>query len=304
MTAMRGRTCVVTGATSGIGYELARILAGRGAVVIGVGRDPVRCSEAAARIRGETGNQRVFFEIADLSSQAEVRALAGRIRDRNDRIDVLVNNAGGFAFRRRETVDGIEMQFALNYLAGFLLTRLLLPTMTAAGSSGGARVIMVSSGSHFSGRIHWRDVGFGRLYNGLTAYDQSKFAAVLFTRELAWRLGPDSPVGVYAVDPGLVKTDIGMKGTGGLVRTVWRLRTRSGISPAEAAATVAFLALDPLIEGRTGLYWKGCRAVAPSKRALDPRDARRLWDLSEMLCGLTAARAPLTGDSAPATIPA
>jgi retinol dehydrogenase-12 len=300
---MREKTCVVTGATSGIGYELARILAGRGAIVIGVGRDPVRCGEAAARIRGATGNPRVVFEVADLSSQMEVRALAARIRDGHDRIDVLVNNAGGFAFRRRETVDGIEAQFALNYLAGYLLTRLLLPAMSANGSPGSARVIMVSSGSHFSGRMHWADVGLRRLYNGLTAYDQSKLAAMLFTRELARRLGPDSPVGVYAVDPGLVKTGIGMKGTGGLVRMVWRLRTRRGINPAEAAATVAFLALDPLIEGRTGMYWKECRPVEPSRRALDAEDARRLWELSESLCGMRAARTPLTGDGGPATIP-
>jgi NAD(P)-dependent dehydrogenase (short-subunit alcohol dehydrogenase family) len=272
--------------------------------VIGVGRDPVRCAEAAARIRGETGNTRVCFAVADLSSQADVRELARRIRDRNDRVDVLVNNAGGFAFRRRETVDGIETQFALNYLAGFLLTRLLLPAMASTGSAGSSRVIMVSSGSHYSGRMHWRDVGLGRFYNGLAAYDQSKLAAVLFTRELARRLGPDSPVGIYAVDPGLVKTDIGMKGTGAVVRQVWRLRTRGGISPAEAAATVAYLALDPLVRSRTGLYWKECRPLAPSRYALDPEDARRLWDLSEVLCVLPAAREPLTGDSTPATIPA
>lgn len=297
---------MVTGATSGIGYELARILAARGAVVIGVGRDPARSAEAASRISAATGNDRVSFEVADLSSLAEVRALAERISARAARIDVLVNNAGCFASRRRETVDGIEMQFALNYLAGYLLTRLLLPRMTGARS--GARVIMVSSGSHNSGRVHWADVGLGRMYNGLTAYDQSKLAAVLFAAELARQLGPSSQVGTYAVDPGLVKTDIGMKGTGPLVRLVWRLRTRGGISPAEAAATVAFLALDPLIAGRTGLYWKGCRAIAPSKRALSREDARRLWELSERLCRLpgheTAVSEPLTGIGAPATISA
>ena len=301
---------MVTGATSGIGYELARILAARGATVIGVGRDPARSAEAASRISAATGNDRVSFEVADLSSLAEVRALAERISARAARIDVLVNNAGCFAFRRRETVDGIESQFALNYLAGYLLTRLLLPRMTGAGSGSrsGARVIMVSSGSHYSGRVHWADVGLGRMYNGLAAYDQSKLAAVLFAAELARQLGPSSQVGTYAVDPGLVKTDIGMKGTGPLVRLVWRLRTRGGISPAEAAATVAFLALDPLIEGRTGLYWKGCRAIAPSKRALRREDARRLWELSERLCRLpgreTAVSEPLTGIGAPATIPA
>lgn len=305
---MRRKTCVVTGATSGIGYELARILAGRGAVVIGVGRDAARCAAAAARLRAETGNTAVRFEVADLSSQEEVRGLAARICAACARVDVLVNNAGGFAFRRRETVDGIETQFALNYLAGYLLTRLLLPRMAcgvpAKRPAGMARVIMVSSGSHYSGRMHWADVGLRGAYNGLAAYDQSKLSAVLFARELARRLGTDSPVGVYAVDPGLVKTDIGMKGTGAVVRLVWRLRTRAGISPAEAAATIAYLALDPLVRSRTGLYWKECKPVAPSRRALDTDEARRLWELSDSLCGLPATRAPLTGDAVPATVPA
>ena len=138
---------------------------------------------------------------------------------------------------------------------------------------------MISSGSHYTGRIHWSDVGAARPqerrlprpYNGLAAYDQSKLALVLFTRELARRLGPGAPVSVYAADPGLVNTQIGTKGTGGLVSLVWGLRARGGISPAESAATIAWLALDPQAAGRTGLYWKECRAVTPSRRAQDPR---------------------------------
>ena len=296
---MKNRTVVVTGATSGIGFELARILAGRGALLIGVGRDSKRCAEAGERIRRETGNPRVRFEVADLSSQAEVRELAGRIRGGNDRIDVLVNNAGCFASRRRQTVDGLELQFALNYLAGYLLTRLLLPVMAAPTSSGGARVIMVSSAAHRRGRMHWVDLGLRRAYNGLVAYEQSKLAVVLFARELARRLGPDSPLDVYAADPGLVKTDIGIKGTGTLVGLVWRLRRRQAISPAEAAETVAYIAMDPGARGQTGLYWKRCRPVAPSRRALDPEDARRLWDLSEALIGCGAASRRGTSDLAP-----
>jgi NAD(P)-dependent dehydrogenase (short-subunit alcohol dehydrogenase family) len=271
--------CVVTGATSGIGFEVARIFAGKGAEVIGVGRDPARCSAAAARLRALSANPDVRFEVADLSSLAEVRALAGRLTASVRRIDVLVNNAGGFAFTRQLTAEGIERQFALNYLSAFLLTRLLLPVIRAG------RVIMVSSGSHYTGRIHWRDVGLSPLYNGLAAYDQSKLALVLLTRELARRLGPGRPVTVSAVDPGLVRTDIALKGTNALVRAIWRIRTRGGISPAEAAATVAWLALDGRAAGRSGLYWRACGVEEPSRRARDPLDARRLWDLSEKLCG-------------------
>ncbi len=179
-------TCVVTGATSGIGYELARIFAQRGATVVGVGRDPARCAAAAERLRVRTGNPRVRFEVADLSSLVQVRGLAARLSAATGRIDVLVNNAGGFAFSRRVTDEGVERQFALNYLSGFLLTRLLLPVMVET------RVVMVSSGSHYTGRIHWRDVGLSSLYNGLAAYDQSKLALVMFTGELARRLGPGS----------------------------------------------------------------------------------------------------------------
>ncbi len=285
----RRMVCVVTGATSGIGFEVARILAGKGAEVVGVGRDLQRCDAAARSLRALTGNPLVRFEVADLSSLAQVRALAGRLAGALDRIDVLVNNAGGFAFTRRLTAEGIERQFALNYLSAFLLTRLLLPVMPAA------RVIMVSSGSHYTGRIHWRDVGLRPFYNGLVAYDQSKLALVLLTRELARRLGPGSPVAVYAADPGLVRTDIALKGTNALVRAIWRIRTRGGISPSEAAATLTWLALDGQAAGKSGLYWRACRAEEPSRRARDPVDARRLWALSEELCGshlapLAAAR--------------
>jgi retinol dehydrogenase 12 len=286
----RPGTSVVTGATSGIGFEVARILAGRGGQVIGVGRDRQRCEAAARRLREVTGNPRVRFEIADLSSLAQVRALAGRILAACPRIDVLVNNAGGFTFRWQATAEGLERQFALNYLSGCLLTRLLLPALqgprgpSSERDAGRARVVMVSSGSHYTGRMHWKDVGMRRFYNGLAAYDQSKLACVLFTRELARRLGPGSDVSVAAVDPGLVSTDIGLKGTNALVRLVWRLRAHKGISAAESAATVAWLALDPSVGSRSGLYWKECTVETPSRRARDDHEAARLWDLSGRMC--------------------
>jgi NAD(P)-dependent dehydrogenase (short-subunit alcohol dehydrogenase family) len=278
---LRAKTCVVTGATSGIGLEVARQLAARGATVIGVGRDPARC-EAAARRLG------ISCEVADLSSLAEVRRLAGRIAALAPRLDVLVNNAGTFSFVRRETVDGLELTFAVNHLASFLLTNLLLARLEAAGE---ARVVIVSSGSHYAGQMHWDDLGLRRGFSGLKAYDQSKLATVLFVRELARRLGPASPVSAYAVDPGLVRTDIGLKGTRPLVRLVWRLRSGRGIDPAMAAESVAWCAVSEEAAGSTGLYWKERRPVEPSARARDDAAARRLWEESEALCGMRHARA-------------
>ena len=178
-------TSIVTGATSGIGRELVKLLAARGGRVIGVGRSAERCSQAQQDIRDATGNPRVAYLKADLSSQVEVRELAAAIAASEAHIDVLVNNAGVFTLSRRETVDGLETQLAVNWLAAFMLTGLLLPRLSAAP---GSRVVNVSSGSHFSGTMHWSDLGLRRGYHGLKAYDQSKLAAVLFTYELARRL--------------------------------------------------------------------------------------------------------------------
>ncbi len=275
---MEAKICLVTGATSGIGLETAAALAAEGAEVTGVGRDPERSAAARAEILRRTPDARICFETADLASQSDIRALAGRLRGRLARLDVLVNNAGTFRSRYEESPDGIEMQFAVNHLAGFLLTRELFPLLRA---SAGARIIGVSSGSHFSGRMRWDDVGMRKNYFGLSAYDQSKLAVALFTAEIARRFGMDA----YAVDPGLVKTEIGRKKTGPLVKLVWGLRARGGIEPAESARSIAWLALAPEAAGRTGLYWKN-RAPAPSSPAARSlADAERLWKLSEELCG-------------------
>ncbi len=278
-----GLTCVVTGATSGIGRETARLLAGRGGTLIGVGRDPQRCEEAARDIRRSAENARVLFLPADLSSQSELRGLAARIAAQVDRIDVLVNNAGTFTLARKETVDGVEMQLAVNWLAGFTLTGLLMPKLQAAKA---ARIVTLSSGSHFAGRMRWDDMGMHRGYHGLKAYNRSKLATVLFTYELARRLPIGSPLRVHAVDPGLVRTDIGAKGSGRFVQMVWRIRTRGGISPARAAESVVFCASDPSIAHRTGLYWKECRPLPSSRISYDAGEAGRLWRLGESLSGI------------------
>ncbi|GAB4472300.1 MAG: SDR family oxidoreductase [Anaerolineae bacterium] len=283
-----GKTIVVTGATSGIGFATAQALALRGAHVIGVGRSEARCLAMQQHIQAELPAARVSPLAADLASQSEVRRLAAAIRtliadSGAGVVDTLVNNAGVVSSWYAATPDGYELQFAVNHLAPFLLTHELLPLLLAAPAG---RVVTVSSGSHYRTRMHWPDVMYRRHYSCLMAYKQSKLANVLFTAELNRRLGPASRVRAYAADPGLVNTEIGLKGTGGLEQWVWERRRAGGASPEQGAATVIFLAVDPSVEGTRHIYWKDCRPVRPSRQALSPAEAARLWALSERLCGL------------------
>ncbi len=282
--ANRNPVAVVTGATSGIGREVAFVLAEQGMRVLGIGRSAERCRLAEAHIRETSGNPAVDFLQADLSSLSEVRRLAAAIRDRESSIGVLVNNAGTFTLTRRLTVDGLETQLAVNWLSAYLLTGLLMEPLQR---SADGRVVNVCSGSHFFGRMHWHDLSLRRGYRGLQAYNQSKLALVLFTAELARRYRSASGPSAYAVDPGLVKTEIASKGTNALVKLVWKIRTRKGISPRRAAQSVAWCAVEPSIRGLTGRYWKECAEAKPSREACDPAAARRLWEIGEALTGLT-----------------
>ncbi len=285
---LAGKTMVVTGATSGIGLAAASELAGRGARVIGLGRSERKAEEARGAILARHPGARLTFFLGDLSSQREVRALGEQVRQFADdetggKIDVLLNNAGMVANWYTASEDGYELQFAVNHLAPFLLTHLLLAQLQAAPA---ARVVTVSSRSHRRGRMHWEDVMLRKRYNTLRAYDQSKLANVLFTLEFNRRMGPGARVRTYAADPGLVNTEIGLKGTSGIVRWVWDFRRKKGADPSEGAATAVFLAADPAVEGAVEPYWKDCKPVAPGARALDAGDAKRLWELSERLCGI------------------
>lgn len=271
-------TLLVTGATSGIGFETALQLARRGQQVIGVGRNTPRCEEAVSQIRSKSGNQRVFFETADLAKQSEIHALASRLTASRLRLKGIIHNAGTFCLARRITCDGVERQFAVNYLSGFLLVGLLRPLFV-----GRPRVILVSSGSHLSGRIHWNNLELRPIYNGLTAYAQSKLAEILFAYELARR---SQSIDSYAVDPGLVNTEIGFKEAGPFGRAVWALRSRHGVSAQEAAAPIAELAVSEESTGKSGRYWKDGRPLPSSRRSYDRSAGQRLWELSERLCGL------------------
>ena len=280
---MNGKICMVTGATSGIGAATAEELARRGATLILVGRNREKCEATADQLRRRTGNSSVECLVADLSSQSDIRGLARQFRDQHSRLDVLINNAGGIFMTRRQTVDGLEMTFALNHLAYFLLTTLLLDTLEASAPS---RIINVSSCGHErADGIVFADLQSERNYRGFKAYHRSKLANLLFTYELARRLS-GTDVTVNALDPGIVATNIGRNN-----RWIWRvlkplvdvLFRMNYISPVEGARTAIYLAASPDLAAVTGLYFAKERQVASSEASRDEAAARRLWKVSEEL---------------------
>ncbi len=282
------KTVIITGATSGIGLAAAKALAGRGAFVIGVGRSQTKCAQAEKDIRAASPGAQIIFLLADLSSQRQVRNLAVQARrlieeHRQGRLDVLVNNAGAVASKYSETEDGIEFQFAVNHLAPFLLTHELLPLLQAADSG---RVLTVSSMSHYHIRMHWSDLMYRNGYNTLIVYKQSKLANVLFTAEFNRRINHDSPLRAYAIDPGLVNTEIGLKRTDGLSRWFWNWRRSKGDSPEKGAETIVYLACEAELKTPQEIYWKAKQPKPASLAAHNQDDARRLWQLSERMCGI------------------
>lgn len=284
---VKDKVIVVTGATSGIGLATAKELAGKGAVLIGTGRSKERCEKAEAEIKSRYPDARVSYLTADLASLDEVASLASRIRNLLslkgfDSIDVLVNNAGTVSSWYVSTVDGFELQFAVNHLAPFRLTYELMPLL--ARSAEGT-VIGLSSGSHYRTRIHWKDVMLRKHYNCLLAYKQTKLANVLFATELNRRLSTaGSNVRAFAVDPGLVNTDIGLKGTDGIVKKVWKIRSRGGTPAAQPAHCISWLAAEPGARKTGEVYWKDCSPMKPSRYSQRPDVAARLWEMSERMC--------------------
>lgn len=280
---------VITGATSGIGLATAKELAGKGAYVIGTGRSAERCAKAEAEVLAGCPNARICFLRADLSSLTEVSRLASiigerLISDNVDHIDVLVNNAGTVSSWYVSTIDGFELQFAVNHLAPFLLTHKLLPLLQ---KSREGMVIGVSSGSHYRTKMHWKDVLLRKHYNCLLAYKQSKLANVLFATELNRRSSKaGSSIRAYAVDPGLVNTDIGLKGTDRIVRKVWQIRSRGGTPVEQPAHSISFIATEAAARKIEGVYWKDCAPLKPSRYSQLEDAGSRLWKLSERMCGI------------------
>ena len=281
---MVGRTVLVTGGSGGIGRATALGLAAMGAHLAITGRDRGRTDDAAREIRAAGGGQADVF-VADLSSQSQVRRLAGEVLQRLSRIDVLVNNAGGYWNTRHVTADGLERTFALNHLAPFLLTSLLLDRLK---HSAPARVVTVSSNVQATGRIDFDDLQAERSYSGARAYNQSKLANVLFTYELARRL-QGTLVTANALHPGVVRTAFGAEDPGSVQRLFTPFMRPFMKAPGRGAATSIHLASAPDLEQVTGRYFARSKPRRSSKRSYDQAAAARLWQVSAALVGLTAA---------------
>lgn len=283
MTApMTGKTCLITGATSGIGEASARALAGMGARVVLAGRDPSRCEATAARIRGRHPSAVVETLAADLGHRKGWTGLAADFLSRHDRLDVLVNNAGAVFFERELNGDGIERTFALNHLSYFGLTCLLAGALMESVPS---RVVNVASGAHWRGRMDFEDLGMEARWSGYRAYAQSKLANILFTRELARRLA-GTGVTANSLHPGNVSTRFGSNNRNPMGWATWAFLKCFGITSEAAARTVVHLAASPEVEGVTGRYYSRCREGHLSPAAQDDGAARRLWEISETLAGV------------------
>jgi retinol dehydrogenase 14 len=277
---MGGKVALVTGGTSGIGKATAMALSAMGADVVVVGRDRERGERAAAEIRAQTGG-RVDLALADLSSQAEVRALAEEFKRRYDRLDVLVNNAGLVQSTRTETVDGLESTFAINHLAPFLLTNLLLDMLKQSAPS---RVVTVSSEAERWGNIDFDDLQSKKKYRGFPVYGMTKLANIMFTYELAERL-KGTGVAATCMHPGAVNTRFGTNNRGPMT-ILFRAFKPFMRTPEQGADTVIWLAASPDVEGVSGRYYADRKPLEPKKIANDPAARRRLWEESERLTGL------------------
>ena len=278
---LAGRICVLTGANRGIGRATAEGLAALGGRMVLVCRRREDGERVAREIAGR-GNPRPEVFAADLSSQASIRQAAAEIQARHPKLHVLINNAGIIPRRREVTVDGLEMQFAVNHLAYFLLTHLLLPPLRAGAPS---RIINVSSGAHSGARLDFADLQSERGYHPKEVYCRTKLANVLFTYELARRLGV-SGITVNCLTPGVVATRM-LADYMGVPRSGGGVDSTFGASPEEGAQTSIYLAASPELESVTGKYFDDMKPAASSRESHDAAVARRLWEISERLTGLS-----------------
>lgn len=268
---MQGKVCLVTGATAGIGKEIARGLSKLGATVAIAGKSREKCEQVVQ----ETNSASYF--VADLSSQAEVRRLAEEFSSKYDGLDVLVNNAGVFLAEKKTSQDGIEYTLAVNHLAPFLLTNLLIEKLKTSAPS---RIITTSSSAHKAGHIDFDDIQFEkRRYSGISAYSQSKLANILFTRELARRLA-GTQVTANCFHPGAVRTRLVQGGSYGLM---WKAAGPFFISPEKGADTAVYLASSAEVAGVSGGYFVKRKQERSSEVSYGEETAKKLWELSERL---------------------
>ena len=273
---MDGKTVLITGATDGIGKQAAKELAKMGATMVLVGRNEDKCTQAVEEVNAFSGNQRASYLLADLSSMSSVKELAENFQAGFSRLDVLVNNAGGAFLSRRITEDGFEKTFALNHLAYFLLTDLLLEMLKENAPS---RVINVSSNSHYNGKFDFKDLHLRWFYFVFRAYSQSKLANVMFTYALARRL-EGSGVTANCLHPGLVRTGIFGK-VKGVPKWIEKLLLRKAISVEAGAETIVYLSSSEEVSADSGNYYYKKVPRTTSARSYVVQDQERLWTMSE-----------------------
>src|SRR5882672_1730927 len=281
---MKNKVCVITGGTDGIGKAAAYGLAVQGARLLVHGRDPYKGVRAVAELKTRSGNPDIEFLQADFSSLADVRRLAAVLMERAPRIDVLVNNAGGIFGKRTVSKDGQEMTFAVNHLAPFLLTHLLLDTLKSGGPT---RIVTTSSHAHRGAKIPFDDLqATTRKYSPMRAYGSSKLANILFTRALAKRL-QGTAVTATCLHPGFVRTSFGRDvEMSPVFKLIFGFAARFARTPDKGAETVIYLASSPEVEGASGGYYFDCKPAPPSAAAQDDGAAERLWQESERLVGI------------------
>ncbi len=278
---IQGKTILISGASSGIGLATAEALAAQGATLILTARSAEKLQQASQQITSKTGNKNISHHTVDLSSQSSIRSLATQIKNTYEKIDVLINNAGGVFPEFKLSADGLEMTIATNHFSQFLLTNQLLDLLKR---SEAARIVNVSSDSHYNGKIDLESFQKNKGYFIMKAYAQSKLANVLFTQELAERLA-GTQITANSLHPGFVKTNIGNKDTSWYASAVWSLITAIGaISVEKGAETSVYLASSPEVQGITGRYYTKCKEKAPGKEAHDKALQKELWRISEQLC--------------------
>ncbi len=279
---MQGKTVVITGGTSGIGEVAAIRLAEKGARIVLVARDRARADATLAKLKTANPAAAHTVHLADLSSIAEMKRVAGEIAAAEPAIDVLINNAGAVFTTRQESVDGLEMTFAVNHMAYFVVTNVLLPNLKA---TPGARIVSTASTAHTVGKIDFGDLQLRKSYSTFRAYGTSKLMNILFTRELARRLDLTG-VTANSLHPGGVNTRFGSN-NGGFIGVLFKVAISIfGISPEKGAQTIIHLASSPEVATISGEYFYKCKVIEPSLAAQDDGDAKRLWDVSAKLSGV------------------
>jgi retinol dehydrogenase 12 len=281
---MKGKVCLITGATNGIGLETARALAKMGAKVVIVGRNPSKTEGVVAELKAQTGNDHIESILGDLSLMAHVRRIADEFKAKYDRLDVLVNNAGAIFTKKEMTSEGYEMTFALNHLSYFLLTNLLLDVLI---DSAPARIVNVSSDAHRFGGIQFDNLQGEKKYRGMQIYSQSKLMNVLFTKELARRL-EGTGVTANVLHPGLVGSGFGLNNSG-FLNALFKLVRPFSITSEQGARSSIYLASSPEAANITGRYFNDkAQMVEPAAAANDRENQRRLWEISEQITGVKA----------------